>query len=98
LRGNDGLHGAKRVVTSYRVGSANDVPNRDPRSWVLEGSNDGTTWTAVDTQTNQSFSGRQMLKSYNSSSTTTYNRYRFRVTANNGGAEFQMSELQLLGY
>ena len=90
--------GAKRVVTSYRVGSGNDNYDRDPKSWVFEGSNDGSTWVALNTQSNQSFASRRMLKIYTISNTTAYNRYRFRVTANNGSVDFQMSELQLFGY
>jgi hypothetical protein len=87
-----------RVITSYSVGSANDQPDRDPKSWVLEGSPDGTTWTAVDTQTNQTFPMRRQLISYKTTSTTAYNRYRFRITANGGSTATQLSEIQLFGY
>ena len=87
-----------RVVTSYNIASANDVPQRDPRSWVLEGSNNGSTWTALNTQTNQTFATRKLLKSYTVASSAGYNQYRLRVTANNGSADFQLSEVQLFGY
>ena len=88
-----------KVVTSYIVGSGNDMPDRDPKSWVLEGSNNGSTWTAVHTQSNQVFASRKLLKTYTVSNTTGYQMYRFRVTANNGNASsYQMSELQLFGY
>jgi len=87
-----------RVLTSYQVGSAGDAPSRDPKSWVLEGSNDGASWTAVDTQTNQIFASRNLLKSYAVSGSVPYQTYRMRVTANNGSSNFQMSELQLFGY
>jgi len=84
------------TVKLYYVGAGNDLPDRDPVAWVLEGSNNGTSWTAVDTRTNQSFS-RMELKSYSISNTTAYQMYRFRVTANNTSADFQISELQLFG-
>jgi hypothetical protein len=32
------------------ITAACDAPDRDPRSWVLEGSNDGMTFTAIDTR------------------------------------------------
>ena len=39
---------AAQTVTSYAFTSGDDVPDRDPRSWVLEGSADGKTWVEVD--------------------------------------------------
>jgi uncharacterized protein YjbI with pentapeptide repeats len=86
-----------RALTSYRIGSGNDVPARDPRSWVLEGSNDGITWTAIDTRSDQVFASRQQLVTYTVAGSAPYTRYRLRVTANNGAKDFQLSELQLFG-
>src|SRR5437762_2429774 len=51
-------------VVEYALTSANDAPGRDPRDWTLKGSNDGTTWTTLDTQTNQDFSARFQTKTY----------------------------------
>ena len=90
---------AARVITSYKVGSANDAPERDPKSWVLEGSNNGgSTWTAINTQSSQYFSSRNMLKTYTVTGSAAYQMVRFRVTAKNGSSDYQMSELQLFGY
>ena len=88
-----------RVITSYKVGSANDAADRDPKSWVLEGSNNGgSSWTAINTQTGQTFSSRSMLKTYTVTGAAAYQMIRFRVTAKNGSSDYQMSELQLFGY
>ena len=65
--------------------SANDAPERDPKSWVVEGSNDGQTWAPIDSQTNQSFTGRQQEKDYKSANTTAYSSYRLNISANSGG-------------
>ena len=38
------------VITQYTITSANDTatyPGRAPKSWVLEGSNDGSSWTSA---------------------------------------------------
>ena len=35
-------------VRYYAFTSGNDMPGRDPRSWVLEGSADGKTWIEAD--------------------------------------------------
>lgn len=37
------------AVDGYGFTTANDVPARDPVSWKLEGSDNGTTWTLIDT-------------------------------------------------
>jgi hypothetical protein len=87
-----------RVVTSYRVGAANDAPERDPASWVLEGSNDGAAWTPLDTRIGQGLGGRRMLNNYQVTRAAPYNRHRLRITANHGDLSTQLSELQLFGY
>nr|WP_198160795.1 PKD domain-containing protein [Pedobacter panaciterrae] len=38
----------KQTVKFYGIGSANDSQDRDPKNWVLEGSNDGSSWETVD--------------------------------------------------
>lgn len=85
------------VVTSYSVTSANDFPERDPKNWVFEASTNGSSWTTLDTQTNQTFVARFAKKTYSFSNTGSYRYYRLRVTANNGGPYFQISELQIFG-
>lgn len=39
---------AAQTVNSYAFTSGNDVPDRDPRSWVLEGSANGKAWVELD--------------------------------------------------
>ena len=41
-------YGTPVVVDSYRWATANDANERDPIRWLLEGSNDGTSWTLMD--------------------------------------------------
>lgn len=52
-------------VAVYELMSANDCPERDPKDWVLEGSNDGgCTWTVLDARKSQLFSRRYERKSF----------------------------------
>jgi hypothetical protein len=37
---------------SYYYVTGDDVPNRDPVTWTLSGSNDNSTWTIINTQSN----------------------------------------------
>jgi predicted alpha-1,2-mannosidase len=86
---------APLAITKYSVTSANDVPERDPKDWVLEGSADGETWTAVDTRTGEQFADRGVTKVYEIADPRPYLYYRFNVTANNGAPIVQVAELQL---
>jgi len=88
---------ATHVVNAYGVASANDFPVRDPSAWLLEGSNDGTTWATLDTRTGQIFANRLQTNIYPCANTTAYSHYRFSVTANNGSPDTQVAEIMLFG-
>ncbi len=85
------------AINSYTVASANDSPDRDPKNWNLQGSNDGSNWTNIDSQNNQNFGGRFEIKPYSISNTTAYKQYRLNVTANNGSGLLQIGEIQMFG-
>ena len=85
------------VVTSYSLTSANDVPERDPAAWQLEGSNDGSSWTTLDQRKSESFAQRNQTKSYPCSGSTAFRRYRLEILGNSGGNEVQLAELVLFG-
>jgi hypothetical protein len=88
--------GVAQTIKRYDITSANDVPTRDPRDWQLQGSNDGTNWTAVDTRTGQaSFPNRFQTMSFNVASPGAYRYYRLNITANNGATGTQLSELAM---
>ncbi|MEV6343281.1 fibronectin type III domain-containing protein [Actinoplanes sp. NPDC051851] len=87
----------RSVVTEYTLTSANDAADRDPKSWVLEGSNDDTTWTALDSRTGETFAARLQRRDYTFTNTTGYLSYRLRVTANNGAGQLQLAEWELFG-
>lgn len=75
-----------KVVTRYTLTSANDLSNRDPKNWQFQGSNDGSSWTTLNTQSGQQFPARFMLRTYQVTNTTAYSYYRLNITANNGNA------------
>ena len=92
--------GPDAVVKQYTLTSANDYPKRDPKSWVLEGSNVDTdsSWVQIDTRPNRVFSARRQTLTFDcSSNTTAYRRYRLRITANAGAPDLQLSEWRLFG-
>jgi hypothetical protein len=83
------------VIKRYTVNSA-DVVGRDPTAWQFQVSNDGSTWTTLDTESGQTFSDRYKQKIYNIGNTTAYRYYQLNITAGNGGA-LGISELGLWG-
>lgn len=89
---------ASWAVSEYKISSANDVPERDPASWQLQGSNDGLNWTTLDSRTGQVFANRHQTNTYDFSNTQVFQFYRLNITSNAGGAAYglQLSELNLL--
>lgn len=86
--------GNAQTVKRYTINSA-DVATRDPKDWNFLGSQDGTTWTTLDSQSNQSFSVRMQRSTYEIGNTTAYRFYRLDITANNGATGVAIAELGL---
>jgi hypothetical protein len=87
-----------QVIGAYTITSGNDAPERDMKDWTLEGSNDGTTWTVLDTRMGATFSGRNMTIRYEFPNTTAYTQYRINLKANNGSNLIQISEWRVITY
>jgi hypothetical protein len=84
------------ISNTYAITSANDAADRDPKNWILYGSNDGTNWTSLDSQSNQTFSARFQKKSYAFTNTTAYIYYKLDITANNGSTILQLAEWDMV--
>lgn len=83
------------VLKRYHLISANDAPPRDPKTWVLEGSNDGERWDLLDEQFDNSFSARAELKAFQlNNNEEAYQYYRFTMK-NSGIDEWGQNLLQL---
>ena len=81
--------GAK-VVNAYRVYglTSYDYATRDPKDFQLEGSNDGTNWTLLDSQSNQTSWGDHEARFFEFTNRTPYSYYKFTITANNGASDY----------
>ncbi len=92
--------GGPRVVAQYRITSANDAPERDPRDWTFQGSNDGSNWVALDARHDEIFPERFQTKTYWVSHTNAYQAYRLYITRQAAAAEnnMQLSELALFAF
>lgn len=84
-------------ITAYSLTSANDVPERDPHNWMLQGSADGLTWQTLDTQSrNTPFAHRKQKQLFTLNQPATYRYYRFIFTPKPGVGHFQVAEIDLL--
>jgi hypothetical protein len=71
-------------------------PGEAPKNWTMQGSNNGSTWTTVDTRTNETSWGPGEIRSYTAATqTTAYRYFRLNITANNGDPYTNVDELWL---
>jgi hypothetical protein len=90
--------GNTEVVTGYSVTSATDTLGRAPSSWQFQGSNNGTSWTNINSQSGQSFSAYNQTNTYtfSNNSNTAYRYYRLSITGNNGATDgVQLAEMDI---
>jgi hypothetical protein len=84
------------TLTQYKMrreDNATYTP-RMPKDWTFEGSNDGTSWTVLDTRAGVTWPTVGETKSFSFSNSTAYTYYRINVTANNGDPSYtQINEL-----
>jgi len=90
------------VYHSYSLLTAFDTSktaqDKDPRSWTLYGSNDGISWTPLDTQTDvPPLAARQTKRQFAIlGNTTAYNYFKLDVTQNQGDlTSLQVGEIYL---
>ncbi|GAA3945483.1 hypothetical protein GCM10022209_46700 [Chitinophaga oryziterrae] len=85
-------------IDAYTLTSANDADGRDPKDWTIQGSNDASTWTILDTQTGQLFDARKKTVRYEFTNAVKYKYYRFAITALKGGTSglFQLAEWRMI--
>ncbi len=83
------------AVRRYALTAANDSPERDPFTWALQGSQDGTTWTDLDTRSQHDLGERFATTVLEVANDTAYRYYRLDVRANNSGGLLQLAELRI---
>ena len=94
----------QQIVTSYRMSITNyDSGNplscsMGPKSWTFEGSENGTDWTVLDTQTDY-VSVDVLCQSppivFNISNTQAFLYYRIHITKPQGAGDVAISEFQM---
>ena len=84
------------VVSSYAFTSGEDVPERDPKDWTLEASNDGQTWTVLDRHADEPpFAARKLRKAYTFINDRSFRDYRFTFSGHRSATHFQLAEIEI---
>ena len=82
------------TAVSYSVTSGNDAPQRDPKDWLLLGSENGYLWYIIDRRSNEDFSGRGQERTFTVATPGNYKFYKFEAD-NNSGNILQLAEWKL---
>jgi hypothetical protein len=83
------------IVTRYTITSSFEVQARDPVDWNLQGSNNGTSWTTLDTRTGEVFPTRSLTRTFQVNNTQSFTYYRLNITKNAGNSNTQFNEWEL---
>jgi len=84
-------------MTPWVAGPFGDQHTRSPKDWTLQGSNDGSTWTVLDTQTGQVGWASNESRTFSPSVKANYLYYRMNITANNGDLLTTIYHISLYG-
>jgi hypothetical protein len=89
-------------MTHFTVTSSNDSPDRDPRVWKIQGSNDGVTFSDIFTHgdTTATFWGvnrDRVMKFTLPAPAPMYRWFRYSVTATQTNAMHALGELEFFG-
>ncbi|GKW07362.1 hypothetical protein PEC301889_18450 [Pectobacterium carotovorum subsp. carotovorum] len=84
------------LIDTYRITNENLNPGPlSPKSWMFQGSNDGTTWDTLHTVSNDTRDGRGAVREYTFTNNTPYSSFRILITAQNAGPHVQIGELEI---
>lgn len=88
-----------KVIQSYVIrldsSTGDTVPVGGWKSWTFDGSNDGSSWTTLDTRSGVTLAG-DTDNSFSFSNSTSYTYYRWRVTTG-GSSRATITELKMVG-
>ena len=91
--------GANTAVAAYRIyyDSTRGDATRAPSAWTFDGSNDGTSWTTLDSRTGETLWSVPDARIFYLINNTPYRYYRLHVTATNGDIYFEIYQLEYFG-
>jgi hypothetical protein len=94
-------YASPQTVKVYAIGNGNDSPDRDPKAFSLEGSDDDSNWTVVDSRLNTKTLYEQAGNKYKQlfyfavAEPKPFVYYRLKISSIWNGGSFQISEIRL---
>jgi len=79
-----------KTILKYSIKVDSDI-NTAPKDWVFQGSVDGSTWIALDTQTGVIWTADQE-QSFSCNNSTRYRYYRLHITDSGDGSDLKIVE------
>ena len=79
------------ALQTYKLVSAVGNAKNDPATWEFYASNDGSSWTLIDSQSDETFVVRNIAQDYDVRCQTSYSYYKMSIKANNGGDSIDLS-------
>jgi predicted alpha-1,2-mannosidase len=86
--------GGKQAPTTYTLTSGASAG--DPQDWKLQGSNDGITWTTVDSRSGEVFPWRDQTRPFTIAKPGRFGQFRLVVTKTTGATQANLAEIELL--
>ncbi|MFC3505531.1 GH92 family glycosyl hydrolase [Micromonospora krabiensis] len=84
----------KQKPTHYTLTSG--AAAGDPTDWRLQGSQDGITWTTLDSRTGEKFTWRNQTRPFEIGKPGRFTQFRLVVTKTAGAAQANLAEIELL--
>jgi len=86
-----------KVIARYTLQDNNEsgYQDRNPKDWTFKGSNNGSDWTTLDTQSGITFTQNEK-KTFSFSNLTPYTYYRIEITKIDGGAGIAIGEMEMM--
>lgn len=85
-----------KTVGGYRITGLSSQLGRAPKTWTFEGSNDGTSWSVLDTQTNVTGWVAATPKTYTLASSASFTQYRVNISAGNDATYVNIAEFWVM--
>lgn len=91
--------GVTKTIRKWTLRNRNggEYAQQSPKNFVLQGSNDNSNWTDLDTHTNETWTQGEM-KTYSFANATAYRYYRLYITAVLSGALCSIAEIELMSF
>ena len=91
--------GVSRTITRYTITACSDHPGNEkqtPSAWTFQGSNNGGSWTTLDTRNGETGWTPGQKRTYDLTNSTAYRYYRLNITNNDASAYTSVAEMEML--